>query len=643
MEPMLHTQTPSRSQEVATRLRRGWELRRSHDLEGALIELLSLKGMLGLNAGAFSASDAAFRRVLETNEFGTAGPGIAESLAALTASMERASGRVGSSERILDETLEVLARIAHTPGTLLRFERALNAFATGDYTRALDDFVRVQNEASQGNVAGLRPMALINSILCLENLGLPFNRLRAELQVELAASPEAPATVRTQLQALEFREAFRQGRVECLEQPGHLGQSIYLAAWASQLPYLKLSDSARASRQAEFMEHQAGSFNRSFRARTLQGMLASEDLRPAKPSEIVDRFYLWVWRYVVTGDASLLAKSLSMLASSRVFEQLDRLTREDYALLENALLWLALFDIAPADRAAEISRLMPRHGLEAFPTLELERLLLDWLHARRSRQNHLIADFQLRFESHPLRLNPKFDFQNVLSHMRVASLLNDAPIGKKRPDHSLTVDLRRGLIVSNGRQTVSRSIAPALWLISRESGPSMERLTEVAFGLRRYDPTIHAPKIANMLSRARRMLPTGLGIRTLDGHALSEGDWSQIHFIGGDSIEIELARNEDWQAVFGGGASKVRRISARTQRKEPGPGSALSTSAHAIPSEMSRSELERLVARPRSTVNRLIARWEKKGFLTRRGNSRSTRYRLSAEFRRLIVTQGVPI
>jgi hypothetical protein len=43
---------------------------------------------------------------------------------------------------------------------------------------------------------------------------------------------------------------------------------------------------------------------------------------------------------------------------------------------------------------------------------------------------------------------------------------------------------------------------------------------------------------------------------------------------------------------------------------------------------VSRQELESLCRKSRPTVNRLVARWEKQGWLERTGNSRGTRYRL---------------
>jgi hypothetical protein len=615
-------------------LARAWTYRRAHQIESALTEFLAIKSKLKLPQGELAPLSGEFATLAREH-----GAGVADSLASLAVALERSQGKLSEADRIAQEAQAALATL-NSASAALAFERGLNAFVGGDYTRALESFIAVR---SSPHAVDASLAATVNAILCLENLGLPYARLLEEVSRDIASlngrATDHLKAIRSQLKALDLRQRLRAGRIEAIDEPGYEGQALYLAAWTAQLPFILPSQKDRAQAAADFLSAESSVYHRSYRARTIQGLLAPEDLEAPKLSEHVDRLYLWVWRWIESGDPSLLSKCLTILSKTRLMEKLDRITREDAALLENALMWLALFDVQPSDRIEEIERRLPKSGHKGFELLELERQALHVLHAARAGQTPLADDFRKRIASHPLWDHPRIGFKAIV-HAAAASPASTisarlAPLfgrASASVDAALTIDLPRGLLIaSRGKKTVSHAMARALFAITHEQAPSFERLAECAFGIRRYDSAIHANKISNLLSRARRQLPKRAAIQTQDGRVVASGDWTGVAFVGVDSSEINLSHFKDWVAVFGSaeGSLKNHVVARNNDAIDP------------LADEVSRAELEQLIDRPRSTTNRLISSWIKQGHLDKIGQGRSTRYRLSSEFRKLIVTKGV--
>ncbi len=566
----------------------------------------------------------------------------------LTASIERARGNY---ERSLDLIEQAAGLLSATPSAVtfaLLFERGLSAYLIGDFSVALDHFLGASTASEHPSE---RVNSLMNALFCMENLALPYEGMLARASQALDEFPttdpldvEEKTFHERRLTALSDRMLFRSGSVEHVcrarEAVDRLDYFEYARMFRRLLPFHRFATSVDASFLERLASH-AGHFHlKLYRLRTLQGFLHPDDVKNVVPSEFVDRLYLWVWRWLVRPDLFPVERVMALLSGSPPILDLHRFTVEDGWMLKNAFLWLSLFDPASQD---VIGRWVRRVRIPESPGYELfdfENSVIHFLLAATGENKGLADGYRESLERHPLwnskdlffselvrlivdeqrPIEAGFPFAKLAENLR--KLLHERRV---RPGVRILADVARLQITDlfTDQRVISEAMVRALDLLEKRSVVPADEFCSVCFGITRFDPLIHNSKIFNLLSRLKTVTGGILEWRSRQGRVLADGNWSQVQVIRTPGLVAELGQQPEWRRLVFEREERTERLAnaARAVRRDR-PGLPLGSSG----GPLSRQEIERILGKSRSSVNRLLLEWEKQGLASKVGSARSTRY-----------------
>lgn len=560
---------------------------------------------------------------------------------ALQASLTHTLGNFPQGESLLVSLEREALKRGIADNFYLCYERGRFAFQRGDYSQAMESFLRTSLLAKCDLQ---RLWGTINTLFCLENLGLPFGSTWDEVSrlVKELENQHHLDTVKRQLLSLSVRELFREGRVKkALSREDNRAadnsdqrtdQGKYLALWLKSLPY---HAAFRPPAPEELTSLSVGPVSllfKGYRLRTLQGVLHPEDQGITKPSERIDRMYLWIWRWM-QNPQGFPAQKISMLFRDTCLAEFSyRLTWEDTQLLRNALLWLAFFDPHSERRLKNFLGGLSSHTSADYAVFRLEYLTIQYLFSLREKNTVVAKDYLVALQTHPLWGSSEVHFNRIVESVsgevatapkalqrlaeNLRTLIYQDPVSR---NGVLTIDPNRSHVQSAGssEKIVSEALARGFELLYSKRAVSCEELVSVCFGLRQYDPLIHNPKIFNLLSRMKRLAEPSLTFHMRQGQILSKGDWEGIRFVNGMEVpELFRALAEETSSRFQ--SAPATRDSRSLQSPPHWEGM------------IARRDLEAKIRRPRSTTNRILAQWLEQGVVRRSGTARNTKYFLPA-------------
>jgi hypothetical protein len=587
----------------------------------------------------------------------------AAELKILGASMHRAQGRLSEAKIEMIEAealLEALSNEVIEGDSQLRFrlnsEKALNAFFEGAYEQALDLFLLAEVQARNSCD---RASALMNLLLCYENLGLPFDSTLERLN-ELRAARDFPAAVLSQLRAFEMREAFRRGEIKkalSLEKKrvpsSYFDQARYYSIFLRALPYHTSFEAPSAELVAELAV--SNSFHqRSFRFRTLQVVLHPDDLSSLKASEVVDRVYLWTWAWLCEPRDFPLQRIVLQLQKNSLFERAHALTLEDRALLRNALLWLRLFDRSGGSELEPLLAVLRLpHSLREMLLPDMELLVIRLFEALLEGQAMLAKDYFKVLKAHPLWNSSEILWRElVLAVENQAELALDHPLAflaaqlgtllsNRREDlarEDFVVDLERGEVRAGSELVRSSSMAQGLAALIDKGSVPCDDFARLCWGLTRYDPLLHAPKIFNLLSRMRKLGAAPLRFGVKSGFVFCQGDKTAFRVLRPGPHAQAIAQERNWPELLD--SRPLSKAFDKAQFNDRQSHDQQSSDQH-WPERVCRKDLEERLGKSRATAGRMLVRWEKEGLLKREGSTRDARYRLSSKLRARLSSEEV--
>lgn len=550
-------------------------------------------------------------------------------LSLLHASLLRAEGDIVGAIKWVEKIEHRWQEIACTASFQYSFQKACNEYFLGQYTEALESFLRAERVAKKNEE---HAYALSNALFCLDNLGESYHTVKAELHSYLKKIPKNDLiAVREQLRFLEDSAHFKEGRVELLFQKKTLmhsllmNQRMHFRVWVNELPFHSFYQSLGPTHRETYFRNTKKIARGSYRLRTIEGVTHRSDCSFFQPMELADRLYLWTWRWMVFPNQINLASLLDLYETLAVCDSTSRFSFEDKMLIHNALGWISF--LLPAEKSL-FSRIL--HQLPApknlSPFFEYESLALQVLKDPNNKKllNHFLKHPLSRTPSYYLMPLVRFTLGEELplseTLVPLASRLKNylAEIHHVERD-GLSVFLREHRVsLSRGDQNLfSQALASAIALLKSEKSVSFNRFLNEVFGLPRFDPLIHTAKISNLLCRLKKILPVEAGVKTASETVYALGDWSRVRVYAGFTSQRTL------------------RVSSRIQEKERNLNLAepkkAQTALHLytlLPTEkpFSRTDLERRGKTSRSTATRKINEWLKAGWIVRVGDARSTRY-----------------
>lgn len=603
-------------------LQTGREQRLSRDIESSHLLLSKVDLAFGFDA-ALSGPDS--RPLLLEREI-------------LRASLRRARGDLAAAEQLLNDIEQQFSGEAGLYGFFCRYEKAFTLFNRGDYVTAGDQFLLAYHAAT---VDTEKAMALVNAVICFDHLGLEAQSFCSELKqlVDGLADSKIRSIILNQTINLGLHAAFRSGNIKAvlvdseLAHQGIWDQNSHFYRWVSLLPFHAHYEPKPPVLLARTPSEQYQGLQQ-FRFRTLTGVTHPADDNVRNPFEFVDRLYLWTWRWMVDPTQCPIEHLLKLLRRTLIGESIVSLTEEDRHLLRNVLLWVSLFDelADPAflEKAIEIDR-----GLRTpMPLLDLEALTVRWLLALRDKDKVKARDYLKCAQANALWKDPDIHFGQLVSRLsgENGKTLPESLGGLERrlrkmlaDSHDETGHIRLRVNVNtgelehtrSGKRVYSPSMVQALSLLNEHPSVRCEELLRACFGLSNYDPQVHNARLFNLFSRLRLHCGPVPSFHIKAGSVYSKGSWTHLSFKRSGSGSPQI--HSEWRTLVQG----LRNTPSGTARKR----GTMSLSKLPQHGPITRSLIEKHLNVPRSTANRILTRWVKKGTLQKSGAGKNTIYR----------------
>ncbi len=549
--------------------------------------------------------------------------------------------------------LEVAREKSDGAGTPLSeqmiFQLGLQYCVEGDYIEALRYFQRLRDQISTSPLVRLQ--ALVNILLCKEKLGLEVDSDLAGLaDVEASLIKHAPkdatgAVVQEtlgQVDALLLRIAFDRGDSGAIsaltKKPLRGVQAIYFAGWMASLPYAQFDGQQMlVTRATQFLAEHRGSYLADYRLATLIGDVkrrsANESIRA---SAVVERLYLWTWRWLVKPSRSQLESVLSTMETLRNAAE-GSLSAPEAMMCDNACRWLRLFSIITDQDLAELGQGVLAAGDPPANFVLVEHMLLancapaafGWRYSKavslaetsaQMRQSMLGHDWLLKL--HKAIITPSAELCLEPSWVGGISTLFAAEQTAMQESGCIVVDLASSRIAMGAisdrkvivHQALSRLLAGLTESHSRSI--SIAELVRICFGLSRYDSSVHDTRVAKLLWRANQQLAGQVEVSKRAGRIHLRA-LCRIHLVGRLAYaELDLANG------FTATSSRTRGDIA-----EEVADFGLARLRHDV--WYTRFTIERELGVSRATAARRIREWLEQGVVQADGRGRNIRYRVT--------------
>lgn len=567
--------------------------------------------------------DEQFRRLREA---GHAVPAVVDFLLVEVADLTRSGSWEEAGKRI--EWLSRKLDGAGRPATYqLLFSRAFQSHAAARYLMAHEAFLVAAHFARSPME---KTFAELNALLSAENLGHDIrpavDRLRRE--VEPYATEDWAKPVQAQLCDLRFRRALRmldEPALRALEAniaPG--SQLAFHFAWLARLPHFTFFEAPHAGAELALAARTEG-YAVPYLLRTLSGHLPDEDLETEAPiPDRIERLYLWTWTWLVRPEPRL-ASRIASLSQRLLGAGRANLIAEDVAMLENALRWLALFSGRSTAAVGGLLRAVDSPLDHEARWLGYERLVLDYLFARRDGDGAGASAAWERLARHEAHACHHFELPKLVASIEngtdeplerlgqlpgaLAELLRPASADGLAVDCAMSrITVRRnGMVV---REAISEPVAGLLAAAAARPCLAIEDALEAAFGITAYEPTDHDVKLAKLLLRAKQLAAPCFG-------AYRRGNFIHMSFPAG-APQLRSAGPHAGSLrhlkILGAPVGNISRTGRVGQARW-----------------LTRREIEQALSLSRATTLRKIGGWLRDRTLERTGRGKAARYRFLKE------------
>jgi hypothetical protein len=547
------------------------------------------------------------------------------------------------ADRQLDRAQEKLAQVEAAylhrglkPSYTYYLQKGLTAISQSTYPVALEHFLAARSYARDPQETF---WALGNALLCIEDLGLPYENTLQELK-KISRKLKLGDASHSQMTCLEARQEFRSGNLSFVKKANSLKtvqQIHFYKLWVQMLPFVDALPNSVDSRLEDFAMRGRELYLYSYRLRTLRGEWSSADQTMDRWSEIANRFYLWTWRWLVhpeTFDFSKLEPLLKQIANAGPLY--GKLSSEDYQMIRNALGWISLFEASQTPGLQNWLRAHRPNDNPDFPIYAFEHLIQKCF----QEMKHGKTTFISHVESHFLSQNSQIQWAKLFKSVKnresaplIFKKLIDALIEithaphLRSPSDFLQIDLTTHEIQGLGlkKPIISIPMARALNELSFRGTIALSDFVRICFDLPRYDASIHDLKVMNLLARIRTVLPVGASVGIKGDFVRSSGLEPHLISFKQRNVHTEaLHQSSIWKSFLTEPAKLSARLEASQQLATP----SLLIKNFSSGAMVTRHTLEQLTQKSRATTNRWITAWIKQGYLIPAGAARRTRYRI---------------
>jgi hypothetical protein len=515
------------------------------------------------------------------------------------ASLLLRSGKAEEAHLILTE-IEAYLESNRLPLTYqVLFQKALTSGVRNQQAEAAVYFALA---AKNSNSTQQKLQAQLNVFICQEPIGLIDNiELEKFLDISesVAAEPWAADFI-GQCDALKYRQLFLQGKLvfdtnhNVLRARGF--QSRYFLAHLAGIPWIKFKDSSDYIKAvATELSASKNAYEGLYRMRTLLGIMDRSDFcQKVRISTHIERLYLWVWNWLTDPNPANLRHSLTV-AKHVTESSIGSLGSMEKMMLENAISWLCLFR---GESSALVSDLLgAAHQVKSAkisPQLMAEKQLISALFECRGSESG--------FDEHLL---PKQIISNInYSELPEKLISSFKTLSKPKQSTPVQVDLleRRVQIHDNNNYfELSENYARLMHCFMGRNFVPLSEILLTVFGVSRYSPSIHDPKIAKLLFSANDTSGNFIKFRRKGKSISVEMNRADIKFVRcNDHILSAMMTIDDFE--LGKHTHKITSVE-RTKRSHK--------TAPISDNIYMRRDLEARLGLSKSTLNRRLKSWIK--------------------------------
>ncbi len=576
-------------------------------------------------------------------------------LLAIQGSLWRAQGKTDLSESLFFR----LEKFAESRGELdcfyLLFEIGLTALKRGEHANALKYF-----QWAGANAVTL-PQKLFtetNSLLCLEDLSLPQGeKLKQVIMLDRKVPREQSKWVignRETILCYRLRKQYKEGEISAefskITSSPKLLESTYFKIWALLLPYHALSmQDSRSAEIHRLLTHLVNGnsffFLKNFRLRTLTGTAHPEDFLISKPGELAGRIYLWTWNWLLDPSRQSLEQILELLQHLREHSTIRLWPSDDRLRLIACLRWLSLFDRMAYPKTELIVHELQQRPFDFHPLLHFEVQLTEYLLCLAQNKKEQARELLKALRAQPLWRSTGIYFKQIALLTVTGSTPLDSYIRALRDQLQLSHSedsathrktrvfldqskLRLAQSAGSAEKTIaSRPLCLALYVLRHCPAISFQRLYCEAYECAHFEPDVHRARVFNLVTRLKKLFPAQLSLKTKGDAIYCQGQWRQFRFIELNPREKQLANSNRWRSVL----DRNKTPQSFTPRPKLQQLDDLLLREFGSGCRVERKRLETWAGVSKSTSNRLLRRWLKRGLLKRTGRGKNTAYTIQGE------------
>jgi hypothetical protein len=579
--------------QTAQLLERIWQERINQKIDPSLVLFEELKAQVGLKPS---------QQIHCLVDFTSIDSPLLCELLSLESSLSRAQRKPEISKQdliIVDQVIPYAVQIA---SFALQFERAVSAFSSNDWSRAVEFFQRAK-------VLARNPFeqsaCLANLIFCLENLEIPFRQNLDELN-RLTQTMEGTLIdgIRSQMQCLDLREQWRDldlSFLQSLEGSSEgISQSTYFRAYLARIPYF--SSLVPHFSIEDFVQRPGHLFNKEFRLRTLTYQVQDQDAGLGRIGDFIERLYLGTWAWMTEPTDHRLHFLISALRHFpwNQMESFSQLSIDDQSLLILSMGWLSLFDSQLETFVAQFS------GKLRFT--ERNRALI----AERTAQKNLVTPSLLADSSLEMQILRRIAFKKDRIESQIIA----------RSD-LIVIDYSKNQIHIREKQRIqSKAITLSLKHLKLSKTVTVEKFFSSINGNIEFDQFLHQPQISNLIYKINQLVGPELRVRQKDGMISLNGSDQFLSLINFDQRVEMLATKKEWQQC-------LREFKNMSETKQESKGLAIKRSLMTVAaqqSKFSRTDIQRLLQVSKSEGHRLICLWLERKWIAKKGFGKRTQY-----------------
>ena len=556
---------------------------------------------------------------------------------------------IGKASKILRDIESTCEERMVALGYRFYFQAGLNTLAQQHFDQGSYYFSLAKRLASGVNGdSEVYIKSFFNLILCIEVLGHDIGKHLVQFEKEFKPSREKPwaRPIYQQQLAMAARFSFEKldfvKLAELAEEKDPGQQAGYYLAFVSSLLWVNFPEGELGvAALLEIQTQGRQNWLSQYRLNTIQGLLVTDDLKAdVKLDAKIERLYSWTHRWLKFPAEFALNKVQATIENIGELSGNEIISRSCFLMLSNSLRWVALFAGRPSQEVEHSVSCLNSYLRFTSPLMEMESLLLDCLFAFRDGQHDLGRDSLLALKNKlglEDSLNSWDEFQlkdfvlslisekqiNVEKFKNLFSSLSEM-IGQSGTEDNdgIRLSLRQYKIevVCKGQICDERRSEPLtrlLLALSQDVSRTKSYLLEFCFGISGYDPIVHDPKLANLISKANRLIESFGTIKTSRGFVFLEAEMENWTLSGVDQFSLQ---------AFGAypNGREISQICHRARKK---------VDSSPLEGWLSRSRIQENLGTSKATANRMISQWIESGQVERRGSGKNIRYRfLSGEF-----------